>query len=162
MSLLNERQHSSRQNVKRKSAGKKGQRENVYIIDFMFHSLNFTIIRIRFNHARLRFGSKSICVDAEAADQRKIETIKCADNDTCWTWCVRLLANAVREPTQKFIRAEFRAERNPFVRLSAYRNSDIYAKYIRPDFHLTKLRSWFQLRQFACNTTWQNAHTANY
>lgn len=81
MSLLNERQHSTQRETKI-SAGK-GQRENVYIIDFMFHSLNFTIIRIQFNHARLRFGSKSICVDAEAADHRKMETIKFADNDTC-------------------------------------------------------------------------------
>lgn len=47
----------------------------------------------------------------------------------------------------------FGSERSPCVR--CMQNE-------RPDFHLTKLRSLFQLRQFACDTTLLNAHTANY
>lgn len=49
MRLLNECQHSTKLEMKEKL--KKIQRKNVYIIDFMFHSLNFTIIRIR-SHSR--------------------------------------------------------------------------------------------------------------
>lgn len=149
---------------------KKGHRENVYIIDFMFHSLNFTIIRMRSTFhpfdsiarvcglALLISMKIASLVDGQAPGQAwwKIGTIKSVDNDTCWTWCVRLVAKqpACRS-TWQFHSIWFSLWTKsvcPFECVSKFR----YMQNTTWISFKTKLRSLLQLAQFACDVDLAN------